>query len=363
MRNALTFLFCVCASFFLGAQTAVTATTDGPVLKFDSMLYDFDTIISGQVIIHQFKFSNAGKTPLVINSITMGGGGFIPEYPKEPIAPGQKGVIKVTYNSVGGGGMKDKVGFISSNSIGGDSIFHMTGYVKPIPTTGPLIKFSTQYHYLNTVFEGDVAEHKFWFVNAGDAPLVISEVLQTTHEPENFDLKEPIAPGDSGFVIVRYRTDGKSGYFEKTTTLVSNNRNGNVGVTIRGNIYPKPAPDAPIMKFDSTTYWFDTIYQGSIIVHEFRFTNTGKSPLVISNVCGSSGCIVPEYTKEPIAPGKSGVVGVRFHSGGKMGPQDKCLTVTSNASEPTIVLHIKGIVVLPPPIQYSPQPPANNSGK
>lgn len=340
---------------YLKGVVAAYSNSDSPKLKLDEVSYSFDTIISGAVVTHQFKFSNTGKTPLVINSITMGGGGFIPEYPKEPIAPGQAGVIKVTYNSIGGTGMKDKTGFINSNSVGGDSIFHMRGYVKPKPTTGPLIKFTTQYHYLNTVFEGDVAEHKFCFVNAGDAPLVISEVQQSLFVPEN-NLKEPIAPGDSGFVIVRYITAGKTGYFEKTTTLISNNRTGISGVTLRGNVYPKPASDAPIIKFDSTTYWFDTVYQNTIVDAHYRFTNTGKTPLIISQVTGSSGSICPSYPKEPIAPGKSAEITVIFHTGGKMGPQDKTVTITSNASEPVIVLHVRGYVILPPPFSKTPEP-------
>jgi hypothetical protein len=118
--------------------------------------------------------------------------------------------------------------------------------------------------------------------------------------------------------------------------------NAQVGITIID-------PSAPIMKFDSTTYWFDTVWQGSTVDHEFHFTNKGKTPLIISNVCGSSGCVVPSYPKEPIAPGQSAFVRVVFNSTGKMGPQEKTVTVTSNASEPTIVLRLKGVVTLPPP--------------
>lgn len=119
---------------------------------------------------------------------------------------------------------------------------------------------------------------------------------------------------------------------------------------------PVTDPNAPIMVFDSTTYWFDTVYQGSIIDNEFRFTNTGKSPLVITVVTGSSGSVVPSYPKEPIAPGKSGMIRVVFHTGGRMGAQDKTVTVRSNASEPVIVLHIRGYVILPPSKNGNPVP-------
>lgn len=118
------------------------------------------------------------------------------------------------------------------------------------------------------------------------------------------------------------------------------------------------APDAPIIKFDSTSYWFDTVYQGSIVDHEYHFTNTGKSPLIISNVCGSSGSVCPSFPKEPIAPGKSAMIRVVFNTSGKMGPQDKTVTVTSNASQPTAVLHIRGVVTTAPKITYTESSPA-----
>ena len=62
----------------------------------------------------------------------------------------------------------------------------------------------------------------------------------------------------------------------------------------------------------------------------FKFTNTGTGDLVIVNAVGSCGCTVPEYPKEPVAPGKSGVMKVTFNSAGKSGMQQKTVTITTN---------------------------------
>ncbi len=222
-----------------------------------------------------------------------------------------------------------------------------------------VLKFTTTQYWLQNLHEGEVAEYKFQFVNVGDQTLVISEVIQQVFTPDCYR-KEPVAPGDTGYIMIRYLTSGKPGYFDKTVTVISNNRDGDIVLHLKGNVFPKPAPDAPIMKFDTTTYWFDTVYQGSTVDYEFRFTNKGKTPLIISTATGNSGCIVPSYPNEPIAPGQSAVIRVVFNTTGRAGPQDKCVTVTSNASEPTIVLHIRGVVIVPPPInQFPPHAPSN----
>lgn len=100
-------------------------------------------------------------------------------------------------------------------------------------------------------------------------------------------------------------------------------------------------------KFDHETFNFGTIQQGESITHEFKFTNTGSEPLIISRADGSCGCTVPQYPKEPIMKGQSGVIKVTFNSAGKMGVQDRTVTIVSNATESPLVLHMKGNVDKP----------------
>jgi hypothetical protein len=224
---------------------------------------------------------------------------------------------------------------------------------------GPVLKFTKYHYHINSVFEGDVAEYKFRFVNAGDQPLIITAVNQGMVGPDSYP-KEPIAPGDSGFVIIRYMTAGKSGNFQLPVTVKSNNRGGDIPLFLSGYIFPRPAPDAPIMKFDSTTFWFDTITQGTIVTHEYRFTNKGKSPLIITDVPTGCGCLVAEYPKEPIPPGGVGVIKLTFNSTGKAGMQDKAPTVNSNNGQGAVVIHIRGYVRVPPGKYPGPTPAPTN---
>ena len=106
-------------------------------------------------------------------------------------------------------------------------------------------------------------------------------------------------------------------------------------------------PDQASFKFAEEEFNFKTINQGDAVNHDFSFTNTGKEPLVISNAQGSCGCTVPIWPKEPIAPGATAAIKVTFNSAGKMGVQDKTVTLTSNAKQNPMVLHLKGNVEKP----------------
>jgi hypothetical protein len=105
--------------------------------------------------------------------------------------------------------------------------------------------------------------------------------------------------------------------------------------------------DEPSFKFESEEYSFGSIIQGESVTHEFKFTNTGKAPLIISNAEGSCGCTVPIYPKEPILFNQSSVIKVTFNSTGKLGIQDKTVTLTSNAKQNPMIIHIKGTVEKP----------------
>ncbi|HTX87789.1 MAG TPA: DUF1573 domain-containing protein [Bacteroidales bacterium] len=112
---------------------------------------------------------------------------------------------------------------------------------------------------------------------------------------------------------------------------------------------PAPAdnPNAPEISFDQTTHDYGTILQGSDGTCEFKFTNTGKEPLILQKPVSSCGCTVPTWPQEPILPGKSDVIKVTYATH-NVGPFQKTITVTSNAKTSRVLLTIKGTVQAKP---------------
>jgi hypothetical protein len=109
-----------------------------------------------------------------------------------------------------------------------------------------------------------------------------------------------------------------------------------------------PVPTGPLtsIKFEEETYDWGKVMDGEKMTHVFKFKNTGKEPLLISNAKGSCGCTVPEWPKDAIAPGKSGEIKVVFDSKGKGAPggkeDSKKVTITANTDPADTYLTIKG---------------------
>ncbi|CAN5905053.1 hypothetical protein BH24BAC1_BH24BAC1_03740 [soil metagenome] len=100
-----------------------------------------------------------------------------------------------------------------------------------------------------------------------------------------------------------------------------------------------------VLVVEKETHDFGNIAEGTQATHEFKLKNTGDQPVVISNVQASCGCTTPAWTKDPILPGKSGMVKAVYNSEGRPGSFNKSITVTSNAATPSMLLFIKGVVV------------------
>jgi Protein of unknown function (DUF1573) len=101
---------------------------------------------------------------------------------------------------------------------------------------------------------------------------------------------------------------------------------------------------APGIKFETLEVNFGTIKQGESFEYDFEFTNNGDADLLITDARGSCGCTVPEWPREPIAPGKTGKIHVKFNSAGKSNQQTKTVTLYTNASPDPVTLYIKGFV-------------------
>jgi hypothetical protein len=99
----------------------------------------------------------------------------------------------------------------------------------------------------------------------------------------------------------------------------------------------------PVMTFEKTEIDYGTITQGADPLRRFKFKNTGTEPLIIKEAHGSCGCTVPSYKKEPIAPGESSEIEVRYDTQ-RIGDISKSVTITTNEAQPRILM-IKGKII------------------
>jgi hypothetical protein len=105
--------------------------------------------------------------------------------------------------------------------------------------------------------------------------------------------------------------------------------------------------DQSQMSFETVEHDFGDIMQGEKVEFNYKFTNTGKSDLVITSHSTSCGCTVPAYPKGAIAPSEGGVITVAFNSSGKKGRQNKTVTLSTNGQPRDVVLTVKANIIEP----------------
>lgn len=105
---------------------------------------------------------------------------------------------------------------------------------------------------------------------------------------------------------------------------------------------PNPASKAKLT-LESDVVDYGTIDQGSEPLRVAKFTNTGTEPLIISGAKGSCGCTVPNWPKEPIMPGESSTIEIRYDTK-RVGGINKTVTVTSNDPAGKHVIRVTGTI-------------------
>jgi hypothetical protein len=106
-----------------------TSDNNTATIFFSNSIHNFGQINEGDTAVHIFSFKNTGKVPLIISSATGTCGCTVPEWPKNPIDPGQSGEIKVSFNSTGKSGAQDKEVYIVSNSIPNKTVLKIKAFV------------------------------------------------------------------------------------------------------------------------------------------------------------------------------------------------------------------------------------------
>lgn len=114
---------------------------------------------------------------------------------------------------------------------------------------------------------------------------------------------------------------------------------------LSGVVFAQEKEDGPEISFETEKHDFGDVSQGEKVSHEFKFKNSGNKPLVLSNVLTTCGCTATDWPKDPIAPGKSGTIEVKFNTTNRSGKQNKVVTIISNAKTPQTRIKIIANVV------------------
>lgn len=336
--------------FSVVLMTASLAAQNGSEaqVKFDATSHDFGQFReeSGSQA-YSFEFVNTGKSDLLITRVIASCGCTTPEWTKTPVKPGEKGFVSATYDPANRPGKFKKTISVYSNTNPAVSVLIIEGDVIPRELTvdelyrWPVgdIRFKSNHLAFTDVMKGEKKIRVMEIINPSDKPVKIG----FDRVPAHIQLKakpEVLKPGEKGIIEGTYdgglRNDW--GYVSDLVRIVLDDEViNNVYMVVSANLtedFSKLSKEelasAAAISFESTKFDFGTINQQQKADVKFKFTNNGKSDLIIRMVKSSCGCTTVTPANTVIKPGESSSIDAVFDAGVRKGKQHKVITVITN---------------------------------
>jgi len=343
--------------------SGVSIAQEKPKVVFDELQHNFGTFKEEAGIqTTTFEFTNKGEVPLILNNVRASCGCTTPKWTREPVAPGKKGAIQVSYNPKNRPGSFRKSITVQSNAETPVVRLTISGVVEPRERSLAELyprKIGTLRVKLSTL--------SFSRIKSNETETRSMELVNDTHEPVTVDFKrvpkhiraelsEKVVPPNGKTILrVTYNAKAKNtfGYVADRIYLTMNGSDdyrNSIGISATivedfSTLTEEELAHAPVAVFNSTTHDFGTIRQGDKVDYSFQLTNNGKRDLVIRNINASCGCTVVTPSKKVISPGENIPIKVEFDSRGRRGRQSKTITIiTNDPKTPTNVLRISSNV-------------------
>jgi len=335
-----------------------------PKISFTKTQHDFGKFKEkdGKVT-HKFEFVNTGGSDLIVQNVSASCGCTASQWTREPIPPGAKGFVAATYNPAGRPGSFRKYVTVISNSNPGSVRLTIIGEVVPKPRTveddykyvmGPL-RLKSNHMAFGNIKNTQIPEKRLEIINNSDKLLKI----EFERVPGHVTIRaEPasLQPKEKGLLIATYDAPSRNDWgfvIDRMGMKINGVSERNYSLVISANIEedfaslsPEQLANAPVLSVDNREFMFGKINQGEKKEHIFVLTNSGKSDLHIRKVKASCGCTAVQPAKRVIAPGESVDIKTVFNSAGKVGNQNKTVTIiTNDPKQSKLILWVKGEVV------------------
>lgn len=333
-------------ALFLFTNTLLFA--QGGKITFEKTSHDFGSIKEeGGPASISFKFTNTGTAPLVISNVQPSCGCTTPDWTKDPVLPGKSGIITAQYDPLNRPGTFNKTLSVTSNGEPSTIVLSIKGAVTPKPKTiadelpdkyGDL-RLQSRYFNLGKVTTEKPFVKEFALYNDGEKPLTIKDEMTLPAHIKISVSPKTIKPKEKATMTVTYDAKAKNdwGFLTEPIVINTNETDGKKDLHISAIIeeyFPPMTPSelakAPKITFERTDHDFGALKAGVTVTTEFKFTNTGKSDLIIRKTKANCGCTASEPDKKVLKPGESSSIKVSYNTTGKKGSDAKEVTIFSN---------------------------------
>jgi hypothetical protein len=335
-----------------------------PKLQLQENRHDFGTMKEdGGRKTYDFVFKNSGDSVLVVTRAVPSCGCTTPEWTRTPVPPGGTGYIRAIFDPMNMPGPFRKTLTIHSNAKPSPVVLILEGNVTPREPSiedqyrWPLggVRFESQHLAFASVNKNEKRIKVMPVINTSDKPVT----LGFDGLPAHLSMKatpETLKPGQKGMIEGTY--DGSlNGGWGAVNDLVKIKLNGVVDNTAFLYVTASLVEDfsgmtreqlanAPLIKLENQIFDIGKMPVNQTKEVEFKFTNTGKSNLILRHIRSTCGCTAVQQGKSVIAPGETSSIKAVFSSGANPGIQHKNIFVyTNDPQNPEVALTVKGEVV------------------
>lgn len=342
---------------WLGIFFPLAGIAQKATIVFEETSYNFGTVSeSGGKVTHVFTFKNTGNTPLILTNVRTGCGCTIPQWDRQPVAPGAKGNIRVDFDPRNRPGVFVKS--ITVNSNASNSVLSLTvrGSVKRAPAgaydgygyaVGPL-RMSAGTVNFGEILNTEQAAKTLDIINAGDRPLTVEARCATPALKVVFS-PETLKKGEAGHLQVKYdpRARNEWGFVSDVIELLVNHgEKGSIQVfsnvredfsAYRGNF--EKAPVAVLLETETT---LEGLLPNTVYEHSFSLANKGKTELVVRKIKCSSPTVTVSSFKTGLKPGKKEKITLIFKTGAQTSTIALVQLITNDPRNPVVNYRLTG---------------------
>lgn len=344
-------------ALFVGFAAAFAE--DAPEIYFETITHDFGTFPeeNGKVTC-TFEFKNTGKADLVLQKVKASCGCTTPDWTKEPVKPGETGIVKATYNASGRPGSFTKTITVTSNA--GEKRLTIKGEVIPkaqkvedkYPFEVEGLRLMKKNVYFNTVmYPNNSKEENIEIINNGKEDIKVS----FDNVPKFIIVKcdnETLKPGERSNIRLTATTKDSEvwGSFKKAITVKANGKPATFDVTLFGNVaedFTKMTADekanAPVLTVGNTVS-LGEIKAGSTKTFKFNAKNDGKDNLILRAANIDAKGFTVTIPNKPIKAEKEGAIVVKVNAANlQAGKFSQRLTlVTNDPNRSSFVINLIG---------------------
>ncbi|MEM9859767.1 MAG: DUF1573 domain-containing protein [Bacteroidota bacterium] len=344
IRNGISLIFLLVLSIGSKAQLS-------EALTFSERSYDFGRIkeVDGPVI-HEFGFINNGGDTVQISNVKASCGCTTPAWTRQPVPPGQSGIIQAQYNPKNRPGAFNKNLTVTLKSSTEPVRLFIKGYVEPVPKSveeefpAQIGAIRTKYRAFNfgkIKVTNDPVVKEFDLVNASDSMVIFSDsIAKPSHITVQY-APQLLKPKQRGKIILTYDASALNelGFRNDNVTLYSSEagdvsiKSYSVYATLEEYFPPMSQEElerAPKLSMTKTVHDFGKVKNMGKLKTTFNLFNSGKTPLSIRYLKPNCSCVITGLDNDVIPAGESVRLDVIFDPNGRRGNQQKSVAIFSN---------------------------------